>query len=59
MFVKVPHGLNDEEFAAKAIEKNLLIIPGSVFSERNTHFRICYAAENKVLYKGIEILRNL
>ena len=59
MFVKVPYGLNDEEFVAKAIENNLLVIPGSVFSEKSTHFRLCYAAENKVLYKGIEILRNL
>ena len=59
MFVKTPDGVTDEEFVSKAVENNLLVIPGSVFSERNTHFRICYAAENKVLYKGIEILQNL
>jgi len=59
MFVKTPEGLTDEEFVGKAIDNNLLVIPGSVFSEKSTHFRLCYAAENKVLYKGIEILRNL
>lgn len=59
MFVKTPDGVTDEEFVSEAVENNLLVIPGSVFSERNTHFRICYAAENKVLYKGIEILQNL
>ncbi len=59
MFVKTPDGLTDEEFVGKAIDSNLLVIPGSVFSERNTHFRVCYAAENKVLYRGIEILQNL
>jgi len=59
IFVRVPHGLNDEKFVAKAIENNLLIIPGSVFSEKSTHFRLCYAAKNNVLYRGIEILQNL
>ncbi len=59
MFVKTPDGVTGEEFVSEAVENNLLVIPGSVFSERNTHFRVCYAAENKVLYKGIEILQNL
>ncbi|MDO9464392.1 MAG: pyridoxal phosphate-dependent aminotransferase [bacterium] len=59
MFVKIPNGVTDEKFINEAVKNNLLVIPGSVFSERNTHFRICYAAENKVLYKGIEILQNL
>ncbi|MCK5595649.1 aminotransferase class I/II-fold pyridoxal phosphate-dependent enzyme [bacterium] len=59
MFVKTPDGLTDEEFVGKAIDNNLLIIPGNVFSEKKTHFRLCYAAENEVLYKGIEILQNL
>ena len=33
------------EFVTRAIEKHqLLIIPGNVFSRRDTHFRISYAA---------------
>ncbi|MBI1883487.1 MAG: pyridoxal phosphate-dependent aminotransferase [Chlamydiae bacterium] len=46
-------------FVQKALEKNLLIIPGSVFSERKTHFRISFAAPNETLAKGIEILNQM
>ncbi len=58
IFPEVPRG-KDEEFVAEAIKKNLLTIPGSVFSERNTHFRISYATANENIEKGIEILRSL
>jgi len=58
IFPEVPWG-RDEEFVAQAIRQNLLIIPGSVFSERNTHFRISYATSNENIEKGIEILRSM
>ncbi|MCK4999817.1 MAG: aminotransferase class I/II-fold pyridoxal phosphate-dependent enzyme, partial [Anaerohalosphaera sp.] len=47
------------EFVKKAIENNLLIIPGNVFSEQDTHFRISYATTNEKIEKGLEILNNL
>ena len=37
------------EFVTKAIENNVLIIPGNVFSERDTHFRISYATTDEKL----------
>ncbi len=58
VFPKVPHG-DDQSFVEKAISNNLLIIPGSVFSERNTHFRISFATSDKQLKKGIDILNRL
>ncbi len=58
IFPRVPWG-DDESFVRKAIENELLIIPGSVFSEQNTHFRIAYAAEDATLERWIEILRRL
>ena len=58
LFPQVPWG-TDEEFVTSAIQKNLLIIPGSVFSERHTHFRISYAATEDTIKRGIEILNNL
>ncbi len=59
VFPKVPWGTG-MEFVARAIEKHqLLIIPGSVFSRRDTHFRISYAASDAVLQRGIEALRKL
>ncbi|MGB2988175.1 MAG: aminotransferase class I/II-fold pyridoxal phosphate-dependent enzyme [Phycisphaerae bacterium] len=47
------------EFAEEAIRRNVLIIPGEVFSERDTHFRISYAAPNEKIRQGCEILRSL
>jgi aspartate aminotransferase/aminotransferase len=57
-FVKAPGGKGGE-FAEKAIANNVLVIPGNVFSERDTHFRISYATSDEKIKKGIEILRGL
>jgi aspartate aminotransferase/aminotransferase len=46
-------------FVEEAIRRNLLIIPGEVFSQRDTHFRISYAAPEEKLRAGCEILRSL
>ena len=58
-FVKAPDGLTATEFVEKAIANNLLIIPGNVFSEKDTHFRISFAASNEKIQQGVEILRKL
>ena len=58
LFPQVSWG-TDEGFVESAIKKNLLIIPGSVFSERHTHFRISYAASEETIKRGIDILNNL
>ncbi len=55
IFPKAPGG-DAGEFVAKAIEKGVLIIPGNVFSERNTHFRISYAASDDTIKRGIDTL---
>ena len=58
-FPKAPWG-TATEFVARAIEEHqLLVIPGSVFSRRDTHFRISYAAADSVIERGIEALRKL
>lgn len=58
LFPQVLRG-NDEEFVTEAIKKDLLIIPGSVFSEKHTHFRVSYAATYETIERGIEILNSL
>lgn len=58
IFPKVPWG-TDHEFVAKAIKHNILIIPGSVFSERGTHFRISFTAPEDEMKRGIEMLCGL
>jgi aspartate/methionine/tyrosine aminotransferase len=58
-FPKAPWGTGTQ-FVEKAIEKHkLLIIPGNVFSRRDTHFRISYAAAESVIERGIEAFRKL
>ena len=42
-----------------SMENNLLIIPGSVFSEAKTHFRISFAAANETIQKGLDILHRI
>jgi len=58
VFPKAPWGTGSE-FVAKAIENNLLIIPGNIFSRRDTHFRISYAASDETIERGIEVLRKI
>jgi aspartate aminotransferase/aminotransferase len=58
MFPRCPWGTGTD-FVAEAIRNKLLVIPGNVFSERDTHFRISYAAEDRTIDRGIEILRRL
>jgi aspartate aminotransferase/aminotransferase len=66
-FVKAPGGRapvngvrgQASEFVEKAIANNVLVIPGKVFSERDTHFRISYATSDEKIRRGVEILRGL
>jgi len=58
LFLKAPWGTGTE-FVTEAIRNELLIIPGNVFSSRDTHFRISYAAGEETLARGAEILRKL
>jgi aspartate/methionine/tyrosine aminotransferase len=46
-------------FAETAVRNNLLMIPGSAFSLRDTHFRLSYAADDRTLDRGIAILQRL
>jgi aspartate/methionine/tyrosine aminotransferase len=55
-FPRAPEG-TASEFIAAAIKHNLLIIPGNVFSLRDTHFRISYAVDDAVLKRGLDVLR--
>jgi aspartate aminotransferase/aminotransferase len=47
------------EFVTECIQHNLLLIPGGVFSARDTHFRLSYAAEDATLEQGLEVLRKV
>lgn len=58
IFPKCPWG-TDEEFVGKAIGSNVLVVPGSAASRRNTHFRLSYAVSNRTLERGVEVLNKI
>ena len=58
LFPKAPWG-SGMEFVSEAIRHQLLLIPGSVFSRADSHFRLSYAAADATIERGLEILNRL
>jgi len=58
LFAKAP-GEVGTSFVEKAIAHNVLIIPGHIFSERDTHFRLSYATTDAEIERGCDLLRGL
>jgi len=58
VFPKCPAG-TATEFSEKAIQNNLVIMPGKVFSQQDTHFRISYGVDDTTLQRGVEILNSM
>ena len=58
LFPEAPGG-SGQKFVEKCIENNLLVVPGSVFSRKDSHFRISFSAPMKRLEMGAEILNRL
>ncbi len=48
-----------ERLVERAIKKGVFIIPGGVFSQRKSHFRISFAAPMEILERGVKILQDL
>jgi len=60
IFVKVPPKYpNSQAFVEEAIRRNLLLVPGHAFSQRDTHCRICYAAGDERLAQGLAVLQGM
>jgi len=58
-FPRLPEGMSGRDFVTKAIENNLLLIPGNVFSRQDTHFRVAYAVSDDKLQQGMDVLKKL
>ena len=59
-FLQVPSRYETAtRFAAEAIQHNLIVIPGSVFSRHDTHIRISYAVDDRTLERGLDVLRQM
>ena len=51
--------MTGEQFIEKAIGRNLLMVPGGIFSNHDTHNGISYATSNEKLQEEVEILNDL
>jgi aspartate aminotransferase/aminotransferase len=58
LFPRAPGG-SGQRFVERCIESNLLVVPGNVFSTKDSHFRISFSAPMRQLERGAEILRSL
>jgi len=60
-FPQVPDRLNmtGTQFVEQAIARGVLVIPGSVFSNHDTHLRLSYACDNDTLERGLDVLCEL
>lgn len=61
VFVKVPErmGLTSNQFVDLCLEREVMVIPGSVFSDRDTHFRLSFSAPRSKIEKGLDIICEL
>lgn len=59
LFPKAPGEEGGNAFVERAIAEGLLIIPGKIFSRRDSHFRISFAASDETLRRGAEVLIRL
>jgi aspartate aminotransferase/aminotransferase len=58
-FPKVPGAVDPGVFLDAALEQKLLIVPGSAFSRRSTHFRLSFAVSDEDLGRGLRVLDEL
>jgi len=58
LFPEAPGG-DADVFVNAAIERKVFIIPGKVFSEKNTHFRISLAADESQLREASSVLTDI
>ncbi len=60
-FPRIPArlGLTGQQFIEKAIEHKLLVIPGNVFSARDTHVRLSFAVSDSMLDQGLDVLTRM
>ena len=58
LYPRLPWG-DGKSFFQAALDQNLILIPGTVFSESDSHFRISYAVSDEVLQQGADLLIKL
>lgn len=61
VFARVPERLKmtSNQFVDKCLAREVMVIPGNVFSDRDTHFRISFSAPIAKINKGMDIICEL
>ncbi len=59
MFPYLPDGVDPERFLEACIKRELLVVPGGACSDRNTNFRLCYAATDEKLKRAVDMLNQI
>jgi aspartate aminotransferase/aminotransferase len=59
MFPYLPEGVNAERFMEACIKRELLVVPGAACSDRNTNFRLCFAATDEKLKRAIDMFNEI
>jgi len=58
-FPAYPAGMPEQRFIEACLERKILVVPGSAFSSRATHFRLSFAASDDTLREGLSGLREI
>ncbi len=59
LFIEVPPDLNmtGTEFVMEALKDRVMLVPGKVFSQRDSHFRLAFTAPPERLRAGLGQLK--
>jgi len=57
-FITAPGG-DGTEFCKRALKANVALVPGGVFSQHNTHFRLAFCVGDEIIKKGVGRLLEL
>ncbi len=55
----IPYPTDAKTFLARCMEDQLLVVPGSAFSARNTHFRVSFATDERTVIRAVDVLRKI
>lgn len=58
-YPRLPRGFSGAQMANAAIAEQLLIVPGTAFSPRDSHFRLSFATDDATLERGLDALIRL
>lgn len=59
MFPFLPEGTDSGRFIEACIKRELLVVPGGACSDRDTNFRLCFAATDDKLNRAVDMLNDI